>query len=352
VFALALSVVFAFSRHAAPSHVPHHFHDWDSIDYHAKIHKLCDTHIKNHRVRGTHTTWAMTKEEYKEDVSYRSEWENVYGEKAWIEVMARSRDDKSTDRFARYRTPDAIYYLGSDDGKVPFKVTQHAVEWKDHSSQYRSSFGGFLATRQVYTPEPNELLVSHEATTFDGRPALKLTTRKGNGITSTIHLDADTYQHLSTETDRSPDFNLRGRPGPEKTFIRVTYREANGRRYPTKYEHTRLQPDGVRRNLIVNEITEYVAHTPTADELDMEKRFGVKPPHEPRPPAFPKPPAPRYQDLDPPAATADSRIIDDPPVDHTPRYVLAALAVLALVVVLFFPFRRRATPHSGAEPPQ
>jgi hypothetical protein len=125
-----------------------------------------------------------------------------------------------------------------------------------------------------------------------GSDTLKITTRHSNGVNVFYHVIPSTFQLLYAETDRSLDFSGRGALGEEKTTLRVTYREAGGNRYPVKVEQHRLQPDGVQRKMSLVEFTEYAPYTPTADDLDLEKRFGVKPvAHEPRPDsAKPRPP--------------------------------------------------------------
>ena len=326
--------------------VPHHFHEWDDIGYHAKIHQLCQTHIKNHRVRCTNTVWEPGKRDYKEGESWASEWDELYGDAVWISE-ARHPPKGSTRRAARYFTPDGYYNLGSD-GTRPFDLGAFNPEWKDHSSGYSGTFSSFLATRQIYKPDRGERLIAHGPDTFENRPAIRLHTRKSDSITSTIYLDRDTFQLLSVATEVPAEYALRGLPDPEKSNIRVTYRDAGAKRYPVRFEHTRSRPNGATRKYMQTDFAEYAPHTPTADELDMEKRFGMKPtPHEPRPPFFPTTPPPRFPPPEPPPA-GDSRIIDAPPVDHTPRYVIVAVVAVALVVVLLFPFRNRPKPPAEA----
>lgn len=58
----------------------------------------------------------------------------------------------------------------------------------------------------------------------------------------------------------------------------VTYKaSAEGFPLPERFETWSVHPDGKRVPHSLTEVIEYVKYTPTADDFDLEKQFGVKP---------------------------------------------------------------------------
>lgn len=324
----------AYSHLVSPTHVPQHYHEWDAIDYHAKITALCDTHVKNHRVRGTHKNWHYSRDEYKETDFSTNDQADVYGETNWLSHFSGGRFNGKPFEAVRFYTPDAQYIWEKFDHNVPFQLMQHHLEWQDSFGWNYITFGGFLASQQFARPMPKEKLVSHELVVFEGRDALKLVT-KWERQTTTLHVARDTYQLLQQEYHSEPtkDAGL-----PDKVVTRLTYRDAGGKRYPTASTTTVHHADGTsrKRNEIV--FTEYTPYTPTADDHDLPKRFGIElVEHEPRPPVESPPPVvwpPRT--IAPAGPVADSRTLDEPPIDHTTRYLIAGCVGGVIGVILSF----------------
>jgi hypothetical protein len=339
--AFTLSVVVGFARVAAPSHVPHHFHEWDAIDYYAKVHRLCETHIKNHRVRCTVKVWPYSRDNYKESEFRTEEFADVCGDKNWLAHFTGTMANKQSFTAVHLHTYDAEYIWESYSAKEPLSLRVHYTEWADSFGWYGISFRAIAATRQIVHPVSKEKLVSHEAVTFEGREALKLVT-KWDRKTSTTHIARDTYQLLHQEyyDDPTKDTIM-----PDKVVTRMTYRDAGGKRYPATCTTTIHHSDGTTRKREEITFTEYAPYTPTSEDFDVKKRFGVAvPEHDARPPTFPPPPPEpivRGPWVQREPEVRDSRIIDDPPPDHTSRYVIVAVVVVVLVIVLFFPLRTR-----------
>ncbi len=182
--------------------------------------------------------------------------------------------------------------------------------------------------------KPLEILAVHEVKEvmevaddeYEGKPTLRVTLRMTNGAKSVTYLERTTYQHIYTESDKIYDWNARGHVDG-KTAARTEYRTHDGRLWPTRHEWYYFKSDGKKRMLSESVFLEYAPRTPTADELDMEKQFGVKlVPPEPRPdPATLKPP-----EAQPKPATLP------PPGDHTRMYSIACLVFVAVVVAVLY----------------
>ena len=118
---------------------------------------------------------------------------------------------------------------------------------------------------------------------YEGRPSKRVTLRTREGARWIAHLDRTTYQHLYGESDQVVDLKRRTQV-PGKSVSKTEYRAEGGRLWPTRHESYQVPSGGKKQPLTETTFVEYVPYTPTADELDMEKQFGVKPiPHEPRP---------------------------------------------------------------------
>ena len=96
-----------------------------------------------------------------------------------------------------------------------------------------------------------------------------------------LYLDpANDLAFLGFESDGIDDFKTR-KKGPIKFAGRLTYRPSDeGFPLPWKFETWNLLPDGTRVPQSSAEVTEYEKYTPTADDFDLEKQFGVTPPIE------------------------------------------------------------------------
>lgn len=284
---LLLGVVITGILASQPSEaqVPLSLAGWgEEIGYRDKVVALCRTHISNHRVESTRKFWELNKKLYNESKYQFSETTAVHGPKSWLFKSAYGTSSTPTKSYdGRYLDEDSYYVFSNKELAVPFKLDSFAVEWKE-SQRYTSAFESFQATRQLYLPRPEEKILSHERSTYEGRDALKVVAREKLGITKTIYLDADTYQLLYWEADKAVDFSQRGMICDDKTYTRVAYRDAGRKWLPTKYEWYRVTTAGQKQMIYEDEFPVYEPYTPTADDLDLEKQFGVKPiAHEPRP---------------------------------------------------------------------
>jgi hypothetical protein len=129
-------------------------------------------------------------------------------------------------------------------------------------------------------------------------------------------------------------------------MTRVTYRDAGGKRYPTRYFTTVSDPDGASRLVHDLEITEYVPHVPGAAELDVEKRFGVTLPDFSPPPDDPNAPPVRVppKGFTPPSNPSPNAVNPDFSLRRAVIFGVA-VAILAVVSYPLWKRRRRMNPE-------
>ena len=120
--------------------------------------------------------------------------------------------------------------------------------------------------------------LSASPSTWQGQPAIAIKVRSTFGdIVSTTYVDpANDYAALGYESDGSLDAT--GKKGPVRRMGVLTYApSAEGVPLPTKYEMWYILPDGRKVPNGLDEFLEYSRYTPTADDFDLEKQFGIKP---------------------------------------------------------------------------
>jgi hypothetical protein len=147
--------------------VPLSFEDWNEIDYRGKVVKTCANCVKNHRVIAVHKTWDFDKAKYREQTFSQSEHAAIHGADAWVEVVQEKTGTGAQIEYVKYVTLDAQYFMSNNSGKRPHTLKTFATEWKDRSA-YTQSFNYFSASRQFHTPRPDEKIISHEKSTFEG----------------------------------------------------------------------------------------------------------------------------------------------------------------------------------------
>lgn len=277
--ALAALLLAAVSGPAS-AQVPVRFADWDAFDYRSHVVALCRTHIDNHLVAAHCRSWDFGAPEFNENWFLASTQFCVHGHGRWFAECADADAPVMAGvvRAGYFLDEDQQYYFRREEACEPaYKLVRNSVEWKS-PDEYLARFASFVATAQIYTPWSLEKLLAYEPCAYEGRAAWRLSTSNSRGIANTVYLDRDTYQLLYAESDKSVNF---GRGGgllcDDKTVQRVTYRDAGGKRYPERYEWYRVTPGGRKLPMKEYVFTEYAPYTPTADDLDLENHFGVKP---------------------------------------------------------------------------
>jgi len=129
------------------------------------------------------------------------------------------------------------------------------------------------------TARTHYTLFSVRDSKWDGVPVVEVKFSGQQGYIDTLYLDpANDLAFLGSESDGSHDFKTSGK-SPIKLLSRVTYRPSSeGYPHPWKFETWNLMPDGTRVPQTYTEVIEYAKYAPTADDFDLEKQFGVKPP--------------------------------------------------------------------------
>ncbi len=128
--------------------------------------------------------------------------------------------------------------------------------------------------------------VNYEAT-YESKPAVELVHQSGSEhYEVTSYLDPNnSYALLHYKIDHQAA-GVKVKSGEHaKTFGTITYAdEKDGVRLPTKYVTWYEMPNGKKVPRAELTYLEYEHYTPTADDFDLEKQFGIKP--------FPKAPKP------------------------------------------------------------
>ena len=139
---------------------------------------------------------------------------------------------------------------------------------------------GDVLRRQARPEDAGKIphLESVQSTQLDGKTVLAAKFKSLLDINSTIYLDpTNDYAYLGFDSDGSYDPVTREK-GAVKMMGRLTYRpSAEGFPLPVKLEIWYILPSGKQLLQSATEISLYVKYTPTADDFDLEKQFGVKP---------------------------------------------------------------------------
>jgi hypothetical protein len=162
-------------------------------------------------------------------------------------------------------------------------------------------------------------LVGVRSTEWRGRPAVEAKFEEMFGIVNLLYLDpANDYAFLGFDSDGMYDHKVKAK-SPIRLTGWMTYKPSTeGFPLPERFETWSVHPDGKRSPHSLTEVIEYVKYTPTADDFDLEKQFGVRP----LPPGTPV------------SAMATSG-------GQSWRWLYAGAAVLALVTVALVVLTRR-----------
>jgi hypothetical protein len=249
-------------------------------DYYEKVSTLLKSTVCNHRTKATYSTWDPLQYNKAKPFEYKSL--QIFGDHVFIANLGPLKDDGTSPGY-EFMTEDVIYDIRRNESGSGYKIGKHMIEWED-SAKYLLRFKILHAVKaQVFLPYEKDQFVSSADDVFEGRKAIKLEFTDSRQIPLTVYLDKETHQFLYSEKPRSYDMATQ-KVKDEKLIARTTYKEVGGKRLPERYDEYKLTAKGEKLPQHVIEFTEYTPYTPTADELDMEKRFGVKPiPHGPRP---------------------------------------------------------------------
>ncbi len=292
-------------------------------DYFDKVKALVADHVCGYKVVSTTKTWESAK--YKPDYFFSISKTAIQGDQTWFSKGLAKGPTGDTEQTAVFLNCESAYRLGKDFNSSAYKLTNQYIDWIDPKN-YASRFHGFSAiSSQIYqfsNIKPTDLSGVTD-TNFEGIPAIKFDLKRNGASAQTVYIDRKTYQFLYSEMLRSPNQDTM-QIGDSKQISRTTYRTVGGKRLPERHDTYYETPAGVKQPIQETVFTEYIQYTATADELDLEKQFGVKPiPHEPRPEsAVVKPQQPRE------SAAA------------TWLYAAGAAALLVALALGFFLYRR------------
>ncbi len=258
----------------------------------------------------------------------------IHGKKLWVSrnsifkgLVRDDIDGRDIDITLIY--PNACYSLNCNPSDRKYAVNGPHTPWKRDQS-YSSGVNSFSATVQLFQPEQVKQVLDLTNDTYEGRPTVRVTLLASYGLKSITHLDRTTYQHLYTESDKVFDRKNLGNED-EKIISKTEYRTEGGKLWPTRHERYYITAGGKKRLFSEDTFLEYAPYTPTADELDIEKQFGVKlVPPEPRPD-----PATLKLIAAPPRA-----VVPTPPAgNQTWMYGVGCLVFVVVVVAVLFRYR-------------
>ncbi len=265
--------------------------------------KLLVRYVYNRKVT-THTKTYQLGKDNSPLLLSSFESTTVFGEDAF---RTKGRDDYEDPKsqqgvgklFGGLRVPGDGYSLIQGDKPDSYRIQSQSLppsDLRDISSMppapfvyplmYGGDDGGPFTIGYVLRHSGQKLqgtrvlrtFLSATPSTWQGQPAIAIKVRSTFGdIVSTTYVDpANDYAALGYESDSSLDAT--GKKGPVRRMGVLTYApSAEGVPLPTKYEMWYILPDGRKVPNALVEFLEYSKYTPTADDFDLEKQFGIKP---------------------------------------------------------------------------
>ena len=227
-----------------------------------------------------------------------SEFMDISGENAsrsnYLTVPTPGSPSKIT---GHLKLRDESYSLQSGDRPGTHKISAHRPRTSEKRSDSASTSGPSMyplayvssvaetTTGQVLNSidaklptGPQFKLLSVRNIEWQGKPVVEAKFEQALGIVNLLYLDpTNDLAFLGFESDGSIDPKT-NKKGTIKMMGQLTYRPSDeGFPLPWKFETWNILPDGKRVPQSLSEVTEYVKYTPTADDFDLEKQFGVKP---------------------------------------------------------------------------
>ncbi len=283
IFLVVTQLVCATTQSAPP--IPSKFHEVTTLpDYFGKIKIIYEKHVCNHKVVAKLKSWDLMK--FDTNKIYVTTHEEMIGEHAILDKHKNIGPTGDSEESGGFMSSDDVYGLHRDSKTGKYKISKHVVEWNDPDRYHSAFMSSWAVSSQVYSfvdHKDDKLIGAPKPVDFEGRKAIKLEFTVAQDIPKTLYLDQDTYQFLYSEMPRSFDFST-NQVVANKQIVRTTYQTVAGKRVPLRHEMYKQKPSGEKIPWLEMEFTEYTPYIPTADDLDLEKQFGVKPiQHEPRP---------------------------------------------------------------------
>lgn len=257
-------------------------------DYHEKLRHIVNTQIVNYRTVVEEKEWDWFGQDLTKPPQL-SRWVGVHGSDLWVSRIAiQPPYGDGKDYYVHVVSSDEAYCLHRKPDVDGYTIFKYETVLSNPQS-YASSVHWCLATRQLFKPSELKEVLGTTEDEYEGRLTIRVTFQTKFGATTTTHIDRKTYQHIYSETDKIREYKtytyVEG-----KRIEKTEYRSEGGRLWPTRHEDYIIKTNGKKYPTREFTFLEYTPYTATADELDIEKQFGVKPvPPDQRPaPAVPK----------------------------------------------------------------
>ena len=212
------------------------------------------------------------------------------------------KESTATSQSGIFITADELYSIGAT-AKDKYQINWHSFAWKENSSNRTMRYPYHLinmtsvsnpgsthaGTANDYYPDkehhyPIREIVFDE---LDGKKVYRITQEWKNqdGITPIIsYVDATNFLVLREVTKRTLDYKLRKMVDVEQVTDYTYTPNPGGIPFPKSVKGWYVEANGKKLPMTDIEYTEYKRYTPTPDEVDMEKQFGISPlPLPPRP---------------------------------------------------------------------
>lgn len=257
----------------------------DIPEYHDKLRRIVNNQILNYRTVVDYKDWEIPPRVEDAKPAETGRFVGIHGMNTWVSrVVGKSTEGKYTNNFAHIISPDDCYYLELKSAGQKNTLIKHATDWEDPTT-FTSASRLFPACYQLFQPQHKQLKQVLEVADaeYEGRPSKRITMLTTYDAKWVVHLDRNTYQLLHGEADKVFDYKTRSYVAG-KDIVRIEYRTDGGKLWPTRREIYTVNAKGKKQPVAEFNFVEYAPYTPTADELDMEKQFGIKPiPYGPRP---------------------------------------------------------------------
>ena len=212
------------------------------------------------------------------------------------------KESTTTSQSGIFINADELYSIGAT-AKDKYAINWHSFAWKDQNSNRSTRYPYHLinmtsisnpgtthaGTANDYYPDKEHHYPIREVD-FDelaGKKVYRITQEWKNqdGITPIIsYVDATNFLVLREVTKRTLDFKLRKMVDVEQVTDYTYTPNPGGIPFPKSVKGWYVEANGKKLPMTDIEYTEYKRYTPTPDEVDMEKQFGISPlPLPPRP---------------------------------------------------------------------
>jgi hypothetical protein len=262
--------------------------------------KAHDAILRNIKIVGIQKSYDMEpRGKYLGSISFEIV---ANGQNLLCKNASLNNDGSIRSRTGAIINSDEMYSIGLTDNDK-YKISWHCFAWKNQSDNRGVMYPYRLinvtsicraactnsGTANDYHPDNEQLYPIREVVfdELDGKKVYRITQEmeSQDGITPIIsYVDATNFLMLREVTKRTLDYKLRKMVDVEQVTDYTYTPNPGGIPFPKSVKGWYVEANGKKLPMTDVEYTEYKRYTPNADEVDMEKQFGISPlPLPPRP---------------------------------------------------------------------